>query len=178
MKNIITRIVKYCVVFILALVLNLLTAIVIRVTAGFFLNGYDLGDTPKIILDIVHLFAIMVCLSIVYYILFLKTVFLKVGENEKLFVRQSIGGFDMKNFLKIHMKTTGKNELIIFALYNVPLMMIFYAIEMLYGVIPIIASYFISAFFFSLSYIICVAVKFYFWNKKWNEEEIKKGRTK
>ena len=170
MKNVITRCVKYGAVFALAVMLNILTAIVVRIIAGIFLNMYDLTYTQRIILDIVHLFAIMICLGMVYFKLFLKTLSLKTGENEKLFVRRSMGGFDMKNFLKAHMKTSGKNELIIFALYNLPLILIFYAYEMLYGYMPIVASYFIGVFFFFVSYMAFVMIKFHLWNKKWNME--------
>ena len=107
-------------------------------------------------------------LLIVYYKFFIAT-----KKNEQLFVQQSSNGFDMRGFLKACMKTSGKNEIIIFAAYSLPLMIFFYEFEMFFTDMRVV-GYFLGVLLFSAGYAVCGAIIYRRWDKKWHEEEITK----
>ena len=169
MKKIFRKLMVYAVIFLCGFGINALTGIIVRMIPGLFINMYEIGETGKIIIDLSHLFLIILCYLVIYYKFFIAT-----KNNENLFSQQLSDNFDLKALFNNHMRTVGKNEIIIFAAYSLPLMIFFNRFEMFYTDMRVI-GYILGVLLFSAGYMLCSAGVYRKWDKKWRGEEIKNG---
>ena len=157
------KIIKYCLLFLAGFLIVLVASVIIRTVTGFFINMYEIKNTGMIIIDLASIFMIILFYLIIYYIYFIAT-----KESELLFSKRLADGYGVKACFNIYMKTTGKNEIIIFALYSSALMIFCHEFEMFYTDTRIIGCLF-GVLLFSAGYAACRAATYNRWNKNWNK---------